>query len=634
MLCPVVETGCVEIQKEAFDWHSNRLAITPQFTFKLDGSQTVQNSSQGIARFENVPVGQHTVTEVAQSGWDNVLVTPAGGTVNVTSGSQCAGVTFKNRQINVPQPVLSITKTDGRTTAQPGETLTYTITIQNSSPAAASGVTVTDALPSQVTYQSASDSPLVTGNTLTWNGLNVPGNGQKILTVQVRVRDDAQNGVIISNTAQIQGGPSATDTTAVVGSTQESFRVTITDSPDPVRPDENLRYETCVTNQTNAPATTTVRQSLDPRTDFRSASHGGFLASSGEVQWTNQSFAANETRCYTLDVRVDRDARDGQTLHTTATAGSAYDSEQTRVEDEGGDEDIRIDIVDDPDPVKPCEELEYRIRLINRNDRDATVDVVADLDDQTEFDDASDGGDERSGNRAEWQDIRVDGDDEEELRLTVTVDCDAEDGDELRLEARTDDDSATEDTDVIEEEVASNPLPGVIRFEKTADRYDAQPGDQITYSLMVKNGTSEAMQNVRIEDVFNASQLLVQVADGGNMIAGGRITYELGTLNAGESRTIRYTGQAAATLRHGDIIVNTATMTSSKGSQSATVQARILQQLPQTGAGYTGPLQSERAFLRPVTHGSSAGAVPAAATASMMVSGAGALGYFLRRFFL
>jgi uncharacterized repeat protein (TIGR01451 family) len=42
---------------------------------------------------------------------------------------------------------LSITKTDGRTTASPGDTITYTIVVSNAGPNAANGATVTDTVP-------------------------------------------------------------------------------------------------------------------------------------------------------------------------------------------------------------------------------------------------------------------------------------------------------------------------------------------------------------------------------------------------------------------------------------------------------------------------------------------------------
>ncbi len=57
-----------------------------------------------------------------------------------------------------PQLDLSITKTDSADPATNGSTLTYTITVTNSGPSAATNVRVTDVLPPQLTFVSASSS--------------------------------------------------------------------------------------------------------------------------------------------------------------------------------------------------------------------------------------------------------------------------------------------------------------------------------------------------------------------------------------------------------------------------------------------------------------------------------------------
>ncbi len=51
----------------------------------------------------------------------------------------------------VLQPDLSITKTDGQTTAQPGDELTYTLTIRNSGPITATNITITETPPIPIT---------------------------------------------------------------------------------------------------------------------------------------------------------------------------------------------------------------------------------------------------------------------------------------------------------------------------------------------------------------------------------------------------------------------------------------------------------------------------------------------------
>jgi len=149
--CPPPQTGCIDVVKEVYDPNGNVLPVVPQFTFTLDGNQTVVNDSSGNARFNNVSLGSHTVTEALSSGWQQILVTPANGTVSVASGSQCVAVVFKNRQVIQPTPDVSIVKA-GPASITAGNTLSYTLTVFNGGNAAANNVTVTDHVPSGLTF--------------------------------------------------------------------------------------------------------------------------------------------------------------------------------------------------------------------------------------------------------------------------------------------------------------------------------------------------------------------------------------------------------------------------------------------------------------------------------------------------
>jgi len=113
LVCPVPQLGCIDVVKETYDTNNNVLAPVPQFTFTLDGKTQDVNDSSGLARFVYVPLGSHTVTEASESAWQQLSVTPTGGTVTVdhvvfsgihtnavvVGSNQCARVVFKNKQI-------------------------------------------------------------------------------------------------------------------------------------------------------------------------------------------------------------------------------------------------------------------------------------------------------------------------------------------------------------------------------------------------------------------------------------------------------------------------------------------------------------------------------------------------------
>lgn len=91
-----------------------------------------------------------------------ILPTATGLLINTATANLPSGVTELNTVNNLaidtdtltPQISLSLTKTDGRTTAAPGETLVYTIVATNNGPSAVSGATLTDSFPNA--FQSVS----------------------------------------------------------------------------------------------------------------------------------------------------------------------------------------------------------------------------------------------------------------------------------------------------------------------------------------------------------------------------------------------------------------------------------------------------------------------------------------------
>src|SRR6185503_20099284 len=112
--------------------------------------------------------------------------------------------------ITVDAPAtLSITKTASATPVQPGDYLTYTITITNDSAALgpAVGVVVSDMLPAQVVYQTmgfvSPTSGIVTdtGNPLLWQLTDpIPVGGSAQVTVTGRVTSPLAAGTILTNT--------------------------------------------------------------------------------------------------------------------------------------------------------------------------------------------------------------------------------------------------------------------------------------------------------------------------------------------------------------------------------------------------------------------------------------------------
>src|SRR5262249_8206586 len=178
-------------------------------------------------------------------------------------------------------PDLIVSKNVDKLSTTPGDTLTYTVSISNSGTAkAATGLTLTDTLPGEVTFGDATAtngwtcsqlSPVVCHDGGT--GMS-PGESAQV-TIHAKVNDNAS--LPIANTASVApalvdqtdcGDPTQcedetiahlinNDSTVVsaVGSTGFDLAIaTVTDNPDPVAPGQGLKYTVVAVNGGTAPA--------------------------------------------------------------------------------------------------------------------------------------------------------------------------------------------------------------------------------------------------------------------------------------------------------------------------------------------------------------------------------------------
>ncbi len=154
---PIAPTfGCIDIRKETFDPSGAPILPIAQFKFHLEDGRVTYNKSDGIARFENVSVGSHTVSEEMHSSWTLLSTTPVGGVIEVPEGPTCVTVLFKNKQILPPFTAIARDQRDAGMSIQPF-----------SAPFAPTAATTTTASTSTTTSASPSASVApVSGETL------------------------------------------------------------------------------------------------------------------------------------------------------------------------------------------------------------------------------------------------------------------------------------------------------------------------------------------------------------------------------------------------------------------------------------------------------------------------------------
>ncbi|WP_295821355.1 hypothetical protein [uncultured Deinococcus sp.] len=152
--------------------------------------------------------GQLVVPTGASAGTYTVTYRVCDSAVATACDTATVAITVGAAQANV-----GITKT-GPAYAQPGQDITYTLTVTNAGPDAATTVTVTDVLPAALTYVSSSPAAGTSGQTLTWTVPTLASGSTWTATVTVKA----------PTTAILEGTPAArsiTNTASVSSATAD-----------------------------------------------------------------------------------------------------------------------------------------------------------------------------------------------------------------------------------------------------------------------------------------------------------------------------------------------------------------------------------------------------------------------------
>ncbi|MCO6458200.1 MAG: DUF11 domain-containing protein [Pirellulaceae bacterium] len=306
-------------------------AMTPQGTF---------NTSPGVVTFNlgslaNQASVQLTVTVMADADERGTLTNTAQVTATETdtdpTNNSDTETTTLQAEVN-----LQIVKTGQPDPVVAGEQLVYTLMVTNQGPSQATGVVVTDTLPADVTFVSATSSqgstPTHAAGVVTANvGILDPGASAQI-TITVDVNSDA--GDTLVNVAEVIGVETETNTAdnedelTVDVDREVDLVVTKSDAPDPVGIGMELVYTINVTN--NGPSDATgvmVQDTLPAGVTFVSstASQGGTPAhNAGVVTASLGNLASGASATVTITVTVNPDTT-GTISNTVMVTGNEPD---------------------------------------------------------------------------------------------------------------------------------------------------------------------------------------------------------------------------------------------------------------------------------------------------------------------
>ena len=281
---------------------------------------------------------------------------------------------------------LVITKNDSADPVVAGSAFQYTISVTNNGPSNAATLTMSDPLPTGVTFVSTTDgdwSCAAAAGTLTCtrNALNA-GVTAPLITVNVTA---PANAATVSNVASITAvtsdpnttNNSSTETTDITASA--NLAIALADSPDPVDAGATLQYTITPTNAgPSVAADVTVTDTLPATVTF-----GAFTTTSG---WSC-SEAAGTITCTRAALATGANVpivftvtapNQGGTITNSATITSATTPDPNTANNAASINtavdaraDLSIAVVDDPDPVATGATLTYTIQVANAGPSDA-----------------------------------------------------------------------------------------------------------------------------------------------------------------------------------------------------------------------------------------------------------------------
>ena len=232
-----------------------------------------------------------------------------------------------------PQADLSILKTSGATTAVPGDTITYNITVTNNGPSTITGATVSDVLPAGTSFVSATNGATYDSGTntvsFTTGTLTTGGTDDFRITLAIDLADTGT----LSNTATVappadvtdpnNGNDSSTDTVTLTPPADLSIVKTDSGGGSAV-PGGNVIYTITVTN--NGPSTVTGAQVFDvlpAGTTFVSATNGAtYNGGTNTVRFTTGTLTNGGTSSFQLTLAISPSAT-GSLANTATVAPPA-----------------------------------------------------------------------------------------------------------------------------------------------------------------------------------------------------------------------------------------------------------------------------------------------------------------------
>ena len=487
-----------------------------------------------------------------------------------------------------PVADVEVTKT-GPATADPGGTITYTLSVTNHGPDAATNVIVADPVAEPlVTVESLPAGCTEVAGTVLCNAGTLAVNETKTFTFTVKLAGGLAAGTQITDCAQVKstrtllrsvkGEPSCVQTVIEAPATADISMAKT--GPATVAPGDTYSYTLTATNNgPDAAENVVVTEPTDPSLVTVISVPAGCTAAGGMVTCDAGTLAVGDSRAYAVTVQVNP----GVTGVVIPDCAQDYTSTQDPVlTNNQACVNTLVNFVNParsvirvtkhgPAVVHPGETMTYSVDVLNRGPDAATDVVVNDPVDTSVLTVTSlPAGCALQGSTVACSigDLAVG--ETKTLTFTVLVAEDAAPDSQITNCA-----AAVSNRSLLTREVDPDctqtlVLPdrqALLTIEKLAPA-EALPGGMIRYAVAVTNHGPDAATDVVIKDPINNPDLVeITSLPAGCALAGGTITCDLGRLAPGETRVLTGEGRVFANLPDGRVIRNCAAVYTTTSDQ-------------------------------------------------------------------
>ncbi|MCK4473144.1 MAG: DUF11 domain-containing protein, partial [Anaerolineae bacterium] len=262
---------------------------------------------------------------------------------------------------------LTLTKTDNPDPVNAGGNLTYEINVTNNGPSDATGVTLVDTLPSDVTFVWASSGCNELSGIVTCDLDTLPSSNNATVTIVVMVASPLPVGTVLTNQVTLDSDQTTPVTITEVTDVTTASELTVSkiDVPDPVPAGGDLTYIISYQNGGTAPAEDVViTEMYDRQVTFVSADPAPWGGT--DNVWDIGDLAVGANGSVRVTVRVNTPLPDGTTLTNCVTIDSAYTSPQTYDETTGvSAPDLAITAAHEPSLFSPGKLMTYTVIYSN-----------------------------------------------------------------------------------------------------------------------------------------------------------------------------------------------------------------------------------------------------------------------------